>query len=146
MIVASLFVRSSDAPARVPASLHVAAEADRLAVLDGDTLRLGNQVVRLAGIAAPARGSVCRGGEQTTVDCGSEAANVLASLVRGKAVECAVSGHDARGFPVALCTAGGQALSATLVRDGWAKAETADLREPELSARAAGRGMWRVAL
>ena len=143
---ASLFIRSSDAPAHVPVSLHVAAPADRLAVLDGDTLRVGDQVVRLGGIVAPARGSTCQGADRTAVDCGAEAANKLASLVRGNAVDCTVSGHDVRGRPVAFCMAGGKTLNAALVQDGWAKAETADLREPETSARAAGRGIWRAGL
>jgi hypothetical protein len=57
-----LFIRSSDAPAHGPASTHVAASADSLAVLDGDTMRVGDQVVRLHGIAAPRRGSVCHSG------------------------------------------------------------------------------------
>ncbi|HET6306699.1 MAG TPA: hypothetical protein VFG12_05905, partial [Rhodopila sp.] len=63
-VVASLFVRASNAPARVAAGMHLSAASAGLAVVDGDTLRFGAQVVRLAGIAAPARGSVCHeGGE-----------------------------------------------------------------------------------
>ena len=144
LAVASLFVRSSDAPARAPASVHVTADSDRLAVLDGDTLRVGDQIVRLAGIVAPSRGSVCRGAGQTTVDCGSAAANALAALVRGNAVDCTISDHDARGRPVGLCLADGKMLNAALVRAGWARAEAADLRDAEASARAAGVGIWRT--
>ena len=142
--VASLFVRSSDAPARAPARNHVSAVAAGLAVLDGDTLRLGDQVVRLEGISAPARGSVCHGTGQGDVDCGAAAANALASLVRGNAVDCAIHGHDDQGRPVGNCVAGGTRLSEALVRDGWARADAADLRDPETLARAAGRGMWRI--
>jgi|SRR5271166_1891905 len=56
--------RPSDAPAHALASSHVGAAAGGTAVLDGDTVRVGDQVVRLEGIDAPARGSVCRGGAQ----------------------------------------------------------------------------------
>jgi endonuclease YncB( thermonuclease family) len=144
VVAVSMFLGSSVAPARPPAGLHVGASAGRLAVLDGGTLRVGDQVVRLAGIVAPARGSVCYGAGQVEIDCGVAAANALASLVRGNAVDCTVSGHDGRGRPVATCLAGGKVLNEALVLDGWARAEVDDMRELELSARAAGRGIWRT--
>jgi endonuclease YncB( thermonuclease family) len=142
-IAASLFVRSSQAPASAPGGLHMSAVADRLAVLDGDTLLIGDHVVRLEGIAVPARGSVCHAGA-VTVDCGAAAANALASLVHGSAVDCTISGHDPLGKPEADCVAGGTMLNAALVLDGWARAATAALRGPEAAARAAGRGMWQA--
>lgn len=142
LIVASLFVRSSDAPARPPASSRVSAAADQLAVLDGDTLRVGEHVVRLEGIVAPARGSLCRGADDIELDCGSAAANALAALVRGRAVECAIHSHDGQGRPVGDCAAAGNRLSVALVQDGWARADAATLRELEAGARAAGRGVW----
>ena len=144
VVAASWFVRSSEAPARVPAGMRLSAPAASLAVLDGNTLRLGDQVVRLAGIIAPARGSVCRGGGQHYVDCGVAAANALASLVRGSAVDCTIHGHDDAGRPVGNCQAGETRLSEALVRDGWARAEVEALREPEMTARAAGLGIWRT--
>ena len=144
VVAVSLFVRSSEAPARAPAGMRLSAPATRLSVLDGDTLRLGDQVVRLAGITAPARGSVCHGDGQSSMDCGSAAANALASLVRGNPVDCTIRGHDDEGRPVGRCRAGGTGLSEALVLGGWAKAETVDLRQPETTAREAGRGIWRA--
>jgi endonuclease YncB( thermonuclease family) len=146
LIVGSLFVRSSDAPARQPASSHVSASSDQLAVLDGNTLRVGAHVVRLEGIVAPARGSVCHAADRTEVDCGSAAANALAALVRGRNVECAIHGHDGQGRPVGDCAAAGNKLSVALVRDGWARADAATLSASEATARAAGRGVWHSGL
>jgi endonuclease YncB( thermonuclease family) len=137
-----LFVRSSDAPALAPADSHIGAPADTLAVLDGETLRLGDRVVRLAGIAAPPRGSACRNGAQT-VDCGVAAANALAALVRGRAVDCTIKDHDGHGRPVVDCMAGPVVLSGALVRHGWAHADRPALQADENAARAAGRGIWR---
>jgi endonuclease YncB( thermonuclease family) len=144
LVAGSLFVRSSEAPARAPALSHLSAESDQLAVLDGDTLRVGEHVVRLAGIAAPQRGSVCHGEAQTELDCGSAAANALAALVRGRFVDCAIRGHDPQGRPAADCSVGGRRLNVALVQDGWARAEAADLQDAEAAARAAGRGIWRL--
>ena len=143
LIAASLFVHPSGAPAREPAGLHLSAGANQLAVVDGETLRVGDRVVRLEGIVAPARGSMCRDAGQTEVDCGAAAANALAVLVRGSGVDCTIHGHDGQGRPTGDCVAAGHPLGATLVRDGWARAEAADLREPEANARVARRGMWR---
>lgn len=136
-----LFVRSSDAPAHAPPGRLLAAAAGTLAVLDGDTMRVGDQVLRLDGIAAPPRGSACRSNGQQ-VDCGTASANALALLVRGRSVDCAITGHDDHGRPVGDCQAGGIGLSEALVRDGWALAQTAALRRSEAAARAAGRGLW----
>lgn len=142
LIAASLFVGSSEAPARVPANNRIAASADQIAVVDGDTLRIGEHIVRLAGIAAPARGSVCHGDGQTELDCGSAAANAVSALVRGQAVTCTIGGHDDQGRPVGTCLAGATSLGNALVRDGWARANAPDLLGSESDARAAGRGIW----
>jgi endonuclease YncB( thermonuclease family) len=142
LAIAFMLIHSSDAPAQAPANGHVAARADALAVLDGETMRVGEQVVRLSGIAAPARGSVCHGGARD-VDCGAAAANALAYLVRGSTVDCTINGHDSGGRPVADCVASGVELNEALVRDGWAHAQAVSLRHSEDAARAAGRGIWR---
>jgi endonuclease YncB( thermonuclease family) len=143
LAAAWLFVRSSDAPALAPPSRHITAAAGTLAVLGGDTLRVGDQVVRLDGIDAPLRGSVCHSGGRE-VDCSVTAANALAALVRDRAVDCAVTGHDGYGRPLGDCVASGVRLSEALVRDGWAHARAAALRPGEDAARAADRGMWRT--
>ncbi len=141
--VAWLFVRPSDAPAHAPASQILTAQPDRLAVIDGGTLRIGDDVVQLEGIAVPTRGAVCRTATAAQQDCGAAAANDLASLVRFSPTTCAIHGHDAKGRPVADCTSGGVSLSEAMVRDGWARAQTTELRATEASARAASRGIWR---
>ena len=142
LVAASWFLQSSKALVETPASSQISAPAGRLAVLDGDTLRVGDQVVQLEGIAAPARGSVCHRAAQADLDCGSAAANALASLVRGGSVDCTIHGRDQRGRPVGNCVAAGVRLNEAMVRNGWARAEVDDLRELEASARAAGRGIW----
>ncbi len=138
-----LFVRSSEAPAGALVSGHIVAGAGDCAVLDGNTLRVGDRIIQLAGIVAPQRGSLCHGERQAELDCGSAAANALSSLLRGRTVDCAIVGHDKQGRPVGNCLAGGRQLSEALVLDGWARAEAAGLAEPEAAARTAGRGIWR---
>jgi endonuclease YncB( thermonuclease family) len=137
-LVAWLFVRPSNAPALAPVSSEIGSSAADLAVVDGDTLRLGRQVVRLSGIAAPARGTDCG-----SLDCGAAAANALSALIGGHAVDCRIEGHDYEGRPLGTCQASGVKLNEALVRDGWAHATAASLRSTEDDARKAGRGIWR---
>jgi len=142
----SLPVRPSQVPAHASTTddnhPRLSAPADKLAVIDGDTLRIGEQVVRLEGIAAPARGSVCHGTASGDMDCGVAAANTLASLLRDNPVACTIHGSDPLGRPVAACLSASVSLSQALVRRGWARAQTAALRSTEDAARADGVGMW----
>jgi endonuclease YncB( thermonuclease family) len=137
-LVAWLFVRPSNAPALAPVNSEIGAPASELAVVDGDTLRLGQQVVRLSGIASPGRGTNCG-----SIDCGAAAANALSALIGRGAVNCRIEGHDSQGRPLGTCQASGVTLNEALVRDGWARAVAANLRQSEDDARKAGRGMWR---
>jgi len=147
LVAAWLFVRPSNAPAHAPASQRFSVTVDHIAVIDGDTLKIGDQVIRLQGIVAPSRGSSCRTASGAASDCGAAAANALAALVRDAPVDCTVQGHDAAGRAVAACRSAGVTLSEALVQSGWARVQAADpdadLRRSEDAARAAGRGIWR---
>lgn len=142
-----LFVGPSNAPAHAPTNEHIVVPASRLAVLDGATLRVGDQVVQLEGIVAPARGSPCRTAAGAAVDCGSAAANALAALVRDAPLDCTIRDRDTAGRPVAACQSAGVPLSETLLREGWAWVQDATpssgLRQAQDGARVAGHGLWR---
>ncbi len=127
-----------------PSPEQVRADPAQVAVVDGETLRLDGRVVRLAGVEAPGRGDVCRGG----LDCGGAATSVLAGLVRDRRVECRLSGHDTMGRPYGACDANGTDLSRAIVAAGWARAqpETPALADLELRARRQGAGLWAAAL
>jgi endonuclease YncB( thermonuclease family) len=119
---------------------HLRAEPNQVAVVGGDTLRLGDRVVRLAGIEAPDRGDTCRG----NMDCGGAATTVLAGMVRDRRVDCRLSGHDSMGRPFAACAANGVDLSSAVVESGWARAQQDEpaLAHLELRARRRGAGLW----
>lgn len=110
-------------------------------VVDGETLRLGDRVLRLYGLEAPARGQACG----AVADCGGMAAAELARLVRDRSVECRIQGQDRMGRALGTCRAGGVEINGSLVMAGWARADAAlqpALVPLEQTARAAGRGMW----
>ena len=129
------------------AGFTVTAAPPAVAVVDGETLRLADSVVRLRGVVAPARGRVCHRDDGTSFDCGAAAAQGLARLLRDRAVTCRVAGRDQAGFPQGTCVAGDADLNAAVISAGWARAEPGSpaLAAAEAEARAAGRGLWTAA-
>jgi endonuclease YncB( thermonuclease family) len=137
-----LIALPADLFGRVPTpSGVVTADAQHVAVVDGDTLRLREMVIRLQGISAPGRGIICGDGS----DCGAAAAEALASMVRDRTVSCTLGGRDPSGFPQALCEAGGVQLNRALVSAGFAHArtDTVAFNAEETAARDNHRGLWR---
>jgi endonuclease YncB( thermonuclease family) len=118
--------------------------AAEVRVVDGETLRLGDRTVRLAGVEAPERGQNCADANGRWFDCGAAAAEALSRLVNGRSVVCLVAGRDRFGRGLGLCSAGGAELNAGLVTTGWALAgaDDADLLAKEAEARRAARGLW----
>ena len=113
-------------------------------VIDGDTIEIGGQKVRLHGIDAPESAQMCIAESQWR--CGEQAARALDKKIAGRAVTCAERGRDKDGLILAVCSAGGEDLNAWLVYAGWALAYrqiSTDYVPEEQAARAARRGVWR---
>lgn len=136
---------------RVPALTGViSGEPADVAVIDGQTLRMHDAVIRLLGISAPPRGLRCEEAA-ADYDCGAAASAALAGLVRGHPVTCHLNGRDARGFALGRCESMGVDLNQALVQAGWARARAdaaAGAMPPafavaEQQARSGGRGLWR---
>ena len=110
------------------------------AVVDGDTLMVGNERVRLAAIDAPELSQTCtRDGRQTA--CGRDARVALQRLVAGGSIACRWSERDRYGRLLGHCEAGGTDLNREMVRSGWAVAY-GDYHAVEREARLAARGVW----
>ena len=113
-------------------------------VVDGDTLVLDGQKVRLFGIDAPEQGQTCDR-RATPWDCGAWSARVLADLVSAGPVTCAAQDTDSYGRMVAICTIGHLDLGQAMVQQGAAVAYTrySDryLRD-ETRAKQASLGLW----
>jgi endonuclease YncB( thermonuclease family) len=116
----------------------------RASVVDGDTIELHGQRIRLAAIDAPeARQSCERDG--AAWPCGRRAAFALADLVGARTVTCRWRERDRYRRPVATCEVGGTDLGGWLVEQGWALAfrryGLAYLPQED-RARSARRGLW----
>lgn len=130
------------------ASHALAAEpiAGQASVIDGDTIEIHGQRIRLEGIDAPESGQRCidlMSGVE--IRCGQRAAFHLADMLGRHTVTCIESGRDRYKRVLARCDVGGRDVGAEMVRAGWAMAYTRYSREyepQEAEARAVGVGIW----
>ncbi len=115
-------------------------------VVDGDTLIVQGERVRLWGMDAPELGQTCTSQFGKPYRCGFRAAEVLTNLIAGKKVDCWVESEDRYQRHVATCTVGGQDIGEAMVRAGWAidspYFSKGNYAKAEAEARAARRGMW----
>ena len=125
-----------------PTDRNWRADADAIRIVDGETIGLGERIVRLDGIAAPARGEACRSPSGETFDCGGASAAALTRLVAGRPVACRIVGQDGFGRGLGQCDAGGADLNRALVGGGFAIATSAALRGQETMARQSAQGLW----
>ena len=114
-------------------------------VIDGDSLHLGDDDIRLYAIDAPEYRQECRDAQDRDWPCGEEAAEALRGLVAGQAVTCTRLESDRYGRTIAKCRAANRDVNAEMVRRGWAIAyrrHGLDYVGAEDEARRDRRGIW----
>ena len=88
--------------------------------IDGDTLRIGSQRIRLSAMDAPELSQVCRSDAGKMTLCGRDSRDTLAKLIR-QGVRCTVETRDRYRREVAICTnAAGLDIGREMIRQGWA--------------------------
>jgi endonuclease YncB( thermonuclease family) len=85
-------------------------------IVDGDTLRIGRESIRLQGIDAPELRQTCADGWHA----GDAARRALAGLVAAGAPQCERVTTDRYGRTVAICRVNGEDIGAAMVRRGMA--------------------------
>jgi len=113
----------------------------RATAVDGDTLRIGDQRVRLMRLDAPELDQTCVDGNGAEWACGTAARSFLADLLKRDSITCARSGRDVYGRVLAACNLGEEDIGAHIVAAGWAVADFDYLAE-EGRARAGRLGIW----
>lgn len=114
-------------------------------VVDGDTLDIGGERVRLEGIDAPEMAQTCPRRFIGSWACGKAAAGALEGLVAGQNVACQSLGTDKYGRLLGVCFVAGRDINAEMVRQGhaWAFVRySTSYVEEEAQARALRVGIW----
>lgn len=117
----------------------------RASVIDGDTIEIRGERMRLHGIDAPESGQWCldRSGERYR--CGQRSAFALADKIGAANVRCELRDRDRYGRHIARCSQPGVDLNEWMVLQGEAVAYrqyTADYTAAEALARNKRIGLW----
>ena len=116
-------------------------------VVDGNTIIINFQIIRLHGIEAPNAEQLCEIDGESWL-CGWEATNALAHIVGRHWVSCQQQGLDEEGIVDAICFAGNVLnINAWMVRNGWATAQNQTntrFLQLEILARQEQIGIWRT--
>jgi endonuclease YncB( thermonuclease family) len=129
----------------LPVAVNAAELVGVASVIDGDTLEIHGQRIRLHGIDVPESGQFCIDGDGERWRCGQKAALGLADRVDRRTLRCAGQKKDRYQRLIAVCYLGDEDLNAWLVSEGWAVAYrkySRDYVDEEESARLAGKAIW----
>ena len=114
-------------------------------VVDGDSINIGRERIRLYGIDAPEALQTCKDSAGAVYDCGQRSTEALKNLLRGKTIRCESRGNDEYGRVVAICVADGVDVNAQQVESGMAVAYrdiTTLYVSNEETAKQNRRGLW----
>ena len=113
-------------------------------IIDGDTIHIGKNKIRLHGIDAPEIEQTCNIKEKIW-NCGLESSTELKELIAKKEVRCVVSDIDRYKRYVAKCYVNNLNINQYMVRQGWAIAYrhySTLFIEDEVMAKKNKLGIW----
>lgn len=123
---------------------EVSRSVQNVRVIDGDTIEINSEKIRLSGIDAPEKGQPCSR-NNAPYDCGTASKEHLEFLLTGASIECTKKGKDKWGRHIAECASEGESINQLMVRHGWAIAYreySTEYVEDEMFAKSNRLGMW----
>ena len=124
----------------------------RASVIDGDTIDMQGERIRLNGIDAPESRQLCRNQAGSDYRCGKASAEALdLFLAASRPTRCEFINRDRYKRFVGNCfRADGQSVAAWMVRNGhaldWPRFSKGTYAEDQEAAKAAGVGVWQGSL
>lgn len=111
-------------------------------IIDGDSLVVNGQEIRLLGIDAPEYRQNCSLSDGKTYPCGKQSRAHLAQLVKSGKLECRGWEEDKYQRLLAICIVNEMVINARMVSDGWAIAY-GDYEHEENAAKEQLAGVWK---
>lgn len=115
-------------------------------VIDGDTIEIHGQRIRLDGIDAPESNQRCYI-DGKPYRCGQEAAFALADFIGRRTVKCEETSRDRYRRIVARCTVDGTSLASWMVMGGhaldWPRYSKGAFAKAQEAAKRDRAGIWR---
>ena len=88
-------------------------------IIDGDTIHIKSNKIRLHGIDAPETKQTCKIDNQDWY-CGKQSTKELKNLIKNQKVECNVNDVDRYNRYVAICYVNEININKWMVKNGWA--------------------------
>ncbi|KAG2425381.1 hypothetical protein HXX76_013795 [Chlamydomonas incerta] len=114
-------------------------------VVDGDTLVINGERIRLYGVDAPESAQQCKDAKGAPYACGLVSKDALDKKIGKAPVACEVKDKDQYGRNVSVCRLGSEDLNGWLVNNGYAvsyRQYSKDYIPAEDAAHAARKGIW----
>ena len=114
-------------------------------IIDGDTIHLGKNTIRLHGIDAPETNQTCTVNE-TVWYCGVESTKVLQNFISKNEVICEIIDVDQYNRFIGVCFVNDKNINQYMVRNGWAIAYryySLDYISDEAIAKNSRLGIWK---
>lgn len=128
---------------------NIALAQDRImgiaSVIDGDTIEVRGQKIRLHGIDAPESSQLCTSANGQRWRCGQQASFALADHIGRSNIICRRRNKDRYGRIIEVCFMGKENLNRWMVATGWAVAYrhySRDYVAIEQQAQRAGKNIW----
>ncbi len=113
-------------------------------VIDGDTIHINKNKIRLHAIDAPEINQTCNK-NSSVWNCGVESTKFLKELIGNNKIECITQGKDRYNRFIGICYKDNLDLNSEMVLNGWAIAYryySKDYVEEEEKAKQEKRGIW----
>ena len=114
-------------------------------IIDGDTVSIGKERIRLHGIDAPEQEQTCMI-NNTEWPCGRRSTTALRTIISDKVINCYGYKRDRYRRLIAVCHCGEIELNAYMVENGWAlsyRRYSTDYVNQENTAKINSLGIWR---
>jgi endonuclease YncB( thermonuclease family) len=133
-------------PGQGAAAASPEALAGQASVIDGDTIEIHGERIRILDIDAPESRQNCIAADGMSWRCGQRASIALSDWIGQQTVICEPTKKDRYGRWLARCSVGGTDMAAWLAEQGWAlpyrECKCEVIREASARAQAADRGIW----
>lgn len=137
----SMEAATEQAPDQTEATSDTNQIAGIASVVDGDTIEIHDQRIRLSGFDTPESGKRC--GDTNVYQSASLA---LSDFIANRTVTCTPTGTDRYDRVTATCSVGGTDLGDQVVSQGWGRDwprySNGAYADEEATARAERRGLW----
>lgn len=110
-------------------------------LIDGDSLHLSGETVRMVGIDAPEGQQMCQRNGRAW-PCGRDSTAELRKLISGNRVVCRFEGRDKHRRLLGTCRIGDRNLNQEMVERGYAVAFGKRYLREEHAAKSGKRGLW----